>query len=50
VDGHTNRRIAAQLHLSPKTVETHIAHIFDKLEVRSRAAVAAAVARTPAAA
>ena len=49
-DGHTNRRIADQLHLSPKTVETHIAHIFEKLEVRSRAAVAAAIARTTAAA
>jgi DNA-binding NarL/FixJ family response regulator len=45
-DGHTNRRIADQLHLSPKTVETHVAHIFEKLEVRSRAAVAAAIVRT----
>jgi DNA-binding CsgD family transcriptional regulator len=41
--GHTNRSIAAQLHLSPKTVETHVAHIFAKLGVRSRAAAAAAV-------
>lgn len=29
--GHTNRRIAAHLHLSTKTVEKHLAHIFDKL-------------------
>ena len=26
--GDSNRRIAAQLHLSTKTVETHLAHIF----------------------
>jgi DNA-binding NarL/FixJ family response regulator len=39
--GATNRGIAAQLHLSTKTVETHIANIFGKLGVRSRAAVAA---------
>lgn len=43
--GHTNRRIAAQLHLSPKTVETHVAHIFAKLGVRARAAVATMLAR-----
>ena len=45
-DGHTNRRIAAHLHLSTKTVETHVANIFGKLGVRSRAAVAATIART----
>ncbi len=45
-DGHTNRRIAAHLHLSTKTVETHVANIFGKLDVRSRAAVAATIART----
>jgi DNA-binding NarL/FixJ family response regulator/tetratricopeptide (TPR) repeat protein len=44
--GHTNRRIAAHLHLSTKTVETHLANIFGKLGVRSRAAVAATIART----
>jgi DNA-binding NarL/FixJ family response regulator len=44
--GHTNRRIASHLHLSTKTVETHVANIFGKLEVRSRAAVAATIART----
>ena len=42
--GHTNRRIADQLHLSTKTVETHVANIFGKLGVRSRAAVAATMA------
>ncbi len=43
--GHTNRRIAAQLHVSPKTVETHVAHIFAKLGVRARAAVATLLAQ-----
>jgi DNA-binding NarL/FixJ family response regulator len=42
--GHTNGRIAIQLHLAPKTVETHVAHIFAKLNVRSRAAAAATLA------
>lgn len=43
--GKTNREIAAQLFLSEKTVESHIAHIFTKLGVRSRAAVAAELER-----
>jgi len=43
--GHTNRRIASDLHLSPKTVETHVAHIFAKLGVRNRAAAASAVSQ-----
>jgi DNA-binding NarL/FixJ family response regulator len=45
--GQTNSSIAAQLHLSAKTVETHLSHIFAKLQVRSRAAVAATIARPP---
>jgi DNA-binding CsgD family transcriptional regulator len=44
--GHTNRRIAEQLHVSPKTVETHVAHIFAKLGVGSRAAAVSAVCAT----
>ncbi len=43
--GWTNRRIAAELVLSEKTVESHLAHIFTKLGVASRAAVAALAAR-----
>jgi DNA-binding NarL/FixJ family response regulator len=44
--GMTNRQIAGELVVSEKTVESHLAHIFVKLEVSSRAAVAAAVAQT----
>jgi hypothetical protein len=32
----SNREAAAQLYLSPKTVEYHLAHAFTKLGVRSR--------------
>lgn len=35
--GHTSVEIARRLHLSPRTVETHRAHIHTKLAVRSRA-------------
>ncbi len=35
--GRTNKQTAAALHLSPKTVETHRAHIMRKLEVTSLA-------------
>ncbi|MGH3701965.1 MAG: ATP-binding protein [Pseudonocardiaceae bacterium] len=34
--GRTNREIAEQLHLSVKTVETHLGHIYQKLNIRSR--------------
>ena len=34
--GRTNRQIAQQLHLSVKTVETHLGHIYQKLAIRSR--------------
>ena len=43
--GDTNRRIASDLHLSPKTVETHVAHIFAKLGVRNRAAAVSAISQ-----
>jgi DNA-binding NarL/FixJ family response regulator len=41
----TNREIAEHLVLSPRTVEHHIEHIFDKLGVDSRVAVARAIER-----
>jgi len=43
--GRTNRQIADELFLSVKTVETHLARIFGKLEVSSRSALAAKIAR-----
>jgi DNA-binding CsgD family transcriptional regulator len=39
--GHTQREIAEKLHLSVKTVETHRAHIADKLKCRTRAELVA---------
>ncbi len=39
--GLTNREIGARIHLSEKTVETHLSRVFAKLGVRGRAAVAA---------
>ncbi len=35
--GHTSSEIAQQLTLSPRTIETHRAHIHRKLEVKTRA-------------
>jgi ATP/maltotriose-dependent transcriptional regulator MalT len=43
--GQTNRDVAAALFLSTKTIETHLARIYDKLGVRSRAALASIIAR-----
>lgn len=39
--GETNRRIAAQLVISEKTVARHVSNIFTKLGVSSRAAATA---------
>lgn len=44
-EGRTNKQIAAELFLSEKTIEKHLARIFDKLEVTGRAQVAAAIER-----
>ncbi|GDY28603.1 hypothetical protein GTS_02360 [Gandjariella thermophila] len=48
--GRTNRQIADQLFVSPKTVEAHLSRTFTKLGVSSRAALASAIAaeRSPA--
>jgi DNA-binding NarL/FixJ family response regulator len=39
-EGHSNRDIAAALHLSPRTVETHVSRILRKTGLRSRAGLA----------
>ncbi len=44
-EGNSNRAIAARLVLSERTVENHIASIFAKLNMRSRAEIASFVAR-----
>ena len=43
--GLTNRQAAEQLLVAPRTVETHLEHIFAKLGVQTRAEVAAWAAR-----
>jgi DNA-binding CsgD family transcriptional regulator len=43
VDRKTNPEIAAELFLSQKTVQTHLRHIFQKMDVPSRVALARAV-------
>jgi ATP/maltotriose-dependent transcriptional regulator MalT len=45
VDRKTNPEIAADLFLSQKTVETHLRHIFRKMDVSSRVELARAVER-----
>lgn len=44
-EGNSNRAIAERLVLSERTVENHIASMFNKLSVRSRAEIAAFVTR-----
>jgi DNA-binding CsgD family transcriptional regulator len=34
--GRSNKEIAAELHVSPNTVKTHVAQLFDKLDARRR--------------
>jgi DNA-binding NarL/FixJ family response regulator len=43
--GASNREVAAELFLAPKTVEFHLRQIYRKLGVRSRAQLAARLAR-----
>ncbi len=34
--GHSNKEIAARLHVSPNTIKTHVARLFEKLGARRR--------------
>jgi DNA-binding NarL/FixJ family response regulator len=43
--GASNRDIAADLFLSPKTVEFHLRQIYRKLDVRSRTQLVAVLAQ-----
>jgi DNA-binding CsgD family transcriptional regulator len=41
--GHTNREIAQQLFVTQRTVETHLSHAFQKLDIHARDRLAAAL-------
>jgi DNA-binding NarL/FixJ family response regulator len=43
--GHTNRQVAAELFLSPRTVEDNLARVYRKLGISSRAELGAAMTR-----
>jgi DNA-binding CsgD family transcriptional regulator len=47
-DGRTNREIAQALFVSLRTVETHLTHVYQKLDITSRSALAGAIAADPA--
>lgn len=44
-EGSTTRDVAARLFMSPKTVEYHLRHVYTKLDISSRAELAAALGR-----
>ena len=49
VSGHTNREIAAELHLSAKTVDHYLQRAYRKLGVKNRTELAITIARATAA-
>lgn len=44
-EGLTNRQIGRRMFVSPRTVQTHLAHIFGKLDLTTRSQLAAEVTR-----
>jgi DNA-binding CsgD family transcriptional regulator len=42
-EGLTNGAVARRLYISPHTVNTHLRHVFAKLDISSRVALAAVV-------
>ena len=44
-DGRTTKETAVALFLSPKTVEYHLRHVYQKLQIRSRDELSAAMAQ-----
>lgn len=44
-EGHSNKHVAALLHLSPKTVEFHLGRVYRKIGVTNRTALARALQR-----
>ena len=44
-EGLTNGSVARRMYISPHTVNTHLRHVFDKLDVTNRVALAAVVHR-----
>ena len=44
-EGLTNGAVARRLYISPHTVNTHLRHVFGKLDIRSRVDLTRAVER-----
>jgi DNA-binding CsgD family transcriptional regulator len=45
-EGQTNREIAQALFVTPKTVETHLSHVYRKLEIQARSQLGAAMSES----